>query len=103
MPNSNHYTTKVKKQIQKTIAVSLLPLVSKVIEKVIHNQTEIFLNKNKILYKYQSGFRKSFSTNSCLTLLTDKINKGFESGKYMGLILLDLQKAFHTIDHEILL
>ena len=36
--------------------VSLLPLVSKVIEKVIHNQTKTFLNKNKILYKYQSGF-----------------------------------------------
>ena len=83
--------------------VSLLPLVSKVIETFIHNQTEIFLNKNKILYKYQSGFRKSFSTNSCLTLLTDKINKGFESGKYTGLILIDLQKAFDTIDHEILL
>ena len=83
--------------------VSLLPLVSKVIEKVIHNQTEIFLNKNKILYKYQSGFRKSFSTNSCLTLSTDKINKGFQSRKYTGLILIDLQKAFDTIDHEILL
>ena len=79
--------------------VSLLPLVSKVIEKVIHNQTKTFLNKNKILYKYQSGFWESFSTNSCLTLLTDKINKGFESGKYTGLILIDLQKAFDTIDH----
>ena len=67
--------------------ISLLLLVSKVIEKVIQNQTEIFLSKNKILYKYHSGFRKSFSTNSCLTLLTDKINKGFESGKYTGLIL----------------
>ena len=44
--------------------VSLLPLVSKVIKKVIHNQTEIFLNKNKILCKCQSGFRKSFSTNT---------------------------------------
>ena len=83
--------------------VLLLPLVSKVIEKVIHNQTKILLSKNYILYKYQSGFRKSFSTNSCLTLLTDKINKGFESGKYTGLILIDLQKAFDTIDHEILL
>ena len=40
--------------------VSLLPLVSKVIEKVIHIQTEILLNKNKILCKYQFGFRKSF-------------------------------------------
>ena len=69
--------------------VLLLPLFPLVIEKVIHNQTEILLNKNKILYKYQSGFRKSFSTNSCLTLLTDKINKGFESGKYKGLIVID--------------
>ena len=74
--------------------VSLLPLVLKVIEKFVHNQTEIFLNKNKILYKSQSGFRKSFSMNSCLTLLTDKINKGFESGKYTGLILIDLKKLF---------
>ena len=80
-----------------------MPLVLKVIEKAIHNQNKIFLNKNKVLYKYQSGFRKSFSTNSCLTLLTDKINKGFESGKYTGLILIDLQKAFDTIDHEIFL
>ena len=83
--------------------VSLLPLISKVIKKVIHNQTEIFLSKNKILYKYQLGFRKSFSTNSCLTVLTDKINKGFESGKYTDLIFIDLQKAFDTTDYEILL
>ena len=83
--------------------VSLLPLNSKVIEEVIHNQTEHFLSKDKTFYKYQSGFRKAFSTNSCLTLLTGKINKGFESGKYTGLILTDLQKAFDTIHHEILL
>ena len=52
-------------------------------------------------YKYELGFWKSFSTNSCLALLTDKINKSFESGKYTGLILIDLHKAFDTIDHEI--
>ena len=82
--------------------VLLLPLVSKVIEKVIHNKTEIFLSKNKILYKYQSGFQKSFSTKCCLTLLTDKINKGFECGKYTGLISIDLQKAwfeYHGLNH----
>ena len=61
--------------------VSFLALASKVIEKVIYNQTKIFLNKKKILYKYQSGFRKSFSTNSCLTLLTDKINKVLNLGR----------------------
>ena len=99
----NHYIREGPKQIQKAIAQFLLPLVSIAIEKVIHNQTENFLGKNKILYKYQSGFSKSFSTNSCLTLLTDKINKGFQFGKDTGLILIDLEKAFHTTDHEILL
>ena len=72
-----------------------------IIEK-LHNQTGNFLNKNRILYNYQSGFRKSFSTKSYLTLLTDKISKSFGSGKYMGLIVIDLQKAFSTIDHKIL-
>ena len=70
---------------------------------MIHNQTTIFLSKNKSSYKFQSGFLKSFSMNSCLTLLTDKVNKAFESGKYTGSILIDLQKGFDTIDHEILL
>ena len=37
-----------------------LPLISKVMEKFIYNQTRLFLDKNKILYKYKSGFRKSF-------------------------------------------
>ena len=36
-------------------------------------------------------------------MLTDKINKGFDSGKYTSLILIDLKKAFDIIDHEILL
>ena len=80
-----------------------MPLVSKVIEKVIHNQTEIFLNKNKTLDKCPSGFRKSFAKNSCLTLLTDKISKCFKSGRYTGIMLIDLKKAFEIIDYEILL
>ena len=36
--------------------ISLLPLISKIMEKVIHNQTQLFLDDNNILYKYQSGF-----------------------------------------------
>ena len=74
--------------------VSLLPLVSKVIEKVIQNQTKIFLNKNKILYKYQWGFQKSFSTNSCLTLLTGKINKRFWIWEVHGFNINWLKKSF---------
>ena len=79
------------------------PLVSKIIEKVIHDQTQHFLNKNDIIYRYQSGFRKSFSTDSCLSYLNNKIAAGIESGLYTGMILIDLQKAFETVNHDILL
>ena len=42
--------------------ISLLPLISKVVEKVIHDQTSTFLNSKSLLYTYQSGFRKKIST-----------------------------------------
>ena len=58
--------------------------------------------KHDILYEYQSRFRSKHSVNTCLTHLSNQILKGFESGKSTGMILIDLQKAFDTIDHEIL-
>ena len=73
------------------------------IEKVILNQTQNFLDTNMILYSYQSGFRKQYSTNTCLLHLTDKVRTGFEKGLLTGMVLIDLQKAFDTIDHGILL
>ena len=59
--------------------------------------------KHNILYKFQSGFRKNHSTNFCLCYLADKISKGLDTGLLTGVILIDLQKAFDTIDHNILL
>ena len=43
--------------------ISLLPLISKIFEKVIHDQTQNYITKNKILYALQSGFRSKYSTN----------------------------------------
>ena len=83
--------------------ISLLPLLSKVFERVALDQTEEFLSLNKILYDYQSGFRKNHSTDTCLSFLNDKILKGFDDGLVTGMILIDLQKAFDTINHDILL
>ena len=62
-----------------------------------------FITKKDIFYKFQSGFRKFHSTNSCLSYLQDKVSKGFDSGFLTGMILIDLQKAFNTIDHKILI
>ena len=58
----------------------LLPLLSKITERIIHDQTMNFLSDNNALYKYQSGFRKFHSTDTCLPYLHDKITKGFDSG-----------------------
>ena len=82
---------------------SLLPLISKVIEKVIHNQTSTFLNCRNLVYNYQSGFHKNHSTDFCLSFLSAKILKGFDQGLITGMILIDLQKAVDTIDNDILL
>ena len=82
--------------------ISLLPILSKVFERVVHDQTQAFLEGNKLFYEFQSGFRKNHSTNFCLSYLNDKITRGFDSGQYTGMILIDLQKAFDTIDYSIL-
>ena len=55
------------------------------------------------IYNYQPGFRANHSTNLCLPFLTDKVLKGLDEDFLTGMVLIKLQKAFDTIDHEILL
>ena len=62
-----------------------------------------YLTENNFLSRYQSGFRKNNSTDTSLSYLVDKILTGFDSGLLAGMILIDLQKAIDTINHEILL
>ena len=67
---------------------------------MIHDQTQAFLDENEILYRFKLGFRKHFSTDSCLSYLHNKITTGFEPNLHTGMILIDFQKAFDTINHE---
>ena len=85
--------------------ISLLPLISKLIEKAIHIQKQDYQDKNGLIYKFQSGFRfrKIFSSDSCLVQLTDNKIKGMDNGQHTGMILIDLQKALDTLDHDVLL
>ena len=64
--------------------ISHLPIVSKIIEKVIQDKTMNYLTKNNILYRHQSVFRKNHSTGTSLAYLTDKILTGFDSGLLTG-------------------
>ena len=83
--------------------ISLLPILSKVIEKVVYEQTAKFSNDNNIFYNYQSGFRNNHSTYLSLSFFNDKILKGFDNVVYTGMILTELQEAFYTINQKILL
>ena len=83
--------------------ISLLPLVSKIIEKSIHFQIEDYLNRRKLIYMYQSGFRTNHSTDLCLAQLIDFVATGMDKQMDTSMILVDLQKAFDTLDHEVLL
>ena len=83
--------------------ILLLPLILKIFGKIVHDQMIDYLAEYNILYKCQSGFRTKHSTDLCLSYLNDKILKGFDNGLFTGMILIDLQKAFDTIDHNILL
>ena len=78
-------------------------MISKVFERVVYDQIEAYLDPEKLLYKFQSGFRSRFSTDTCLIHLTELIKFQMDSSYYFGMVLLDLQKAFDTLHHNILL
>ena len=82
--------------------VSVLSVVSKILERAVYTQLEDYLVKKKILFDFQSGFRSNFSTDSCLTYFTDYIKTQTSKGLYTGMLMLDPQKAFDTVDHDIL-
>ena len=83
--------------------VSLLPILSKIFEKVVFIQVYDYFTENDLLYKSQYGFRKLHSTELAALEFTDKIVANLEQGKLPLAIFLDLSKAFDTIDHNILL
>ena len=66
-------------------------------------QLSDYLSENSLLYEFQSGFRSSYSTDTYLIHLTDYIKLENDKGNFTGMVLLDLQKAFDTVDHTILL
>ena len=82
--------------------VSILVVISKILEKSVYIQLEKYLVDNKLLYNFQSGFRTAHSTDTCLIHLLDHIKTQSSKGLYTGMIMLDLQKAFDTVDHFIL-
>lgn len=83
--------------------ISLLSIFSKLLEKVMHKRLYSYLQGNNILYRYQFGFRKNHSTALALIDVVDSMYRHLDNNETVIGLYLDLQKAFDTVNHKILL
>ena len=83
--------------------ISLLSNLNKIFEKLMYKRIYAFLEKYNILYDLQFGFRAKHSTTHALISITEKFRSALDSGKVTCGIFIDLQKAFDTVNQEILL
>ena len=83
--------------------ISVLPVLARIFDKIIYNQLYDYLDKNKLLFPNQSGFKALHSTVTCLLNNTDDWYVNMDDGKYTANIFIDLKEAFDTVDHDILL
>ena len=81
--------------------ISLLPVLSKVNERLAHRQFVTFLDNNNKLSQFQSGNRKYHSTETALLSVTDDLLKAMDEKKISILVLMDMSKAFDSINHVI--
>ena len=83
--------------------ISLLPVLSKILEKIVANQLTEYLESNNLISNSQHGFRPKLSTQTALLKVSDKIFDNIDKKKISLLLLIDLSKAFDSMNHKILL
>ncbi|CAB4042484.1 Hypothetical predicted protein, partial [Paramuricea clavata] len=83
--------------------ISILPTLSKILEREVHKQLSTYLEALNLISGSQFGFRKKYSCPMAITLISDTIRKNSEAGLLTGAVFLDVQKAFDTVSHPKLL
>ena len=83
--------------------ISLLSNIDKIFEKLVHSRVTSFLNANNLIFNKQFGFRSKHSTTHTLITITERIRTALDKGEFSCGVFIDLQKAFDTVDHQILL
>ena len=83
--------------------ISTLSTFSQIFEKCIYNQLINYIEKRKIIFQFQFGFRKGHSTAQAITEITNTLRKAIDNNLYTCGIFLDFSKAFDTVNHAILL
>ena len=83
--------------------ISLLSNIEKILEKLKCKRLHTFLNNNNIIYNIQFRFRRQYTTSHALVNITENIRKALDDGNMGCSVFIDIQKAFDTVDHQILL
>ena len=83
--------------------IFLLSNIEKILEKLMYKRLYTFLDKKNVIYDLQFGFRQQYSTSHALINITENIRKALDDGDIVCGVFVDLQKAFDTVDHQILL
>lgn len=82
--------------------ISILPLFSKIFERLIYARMSSFVEKHCILNPRQFGFRSGISTIDALSLIASKIQSALNEGERSILLCIDIRKAFDSVKHLIL-
>ena len=85
------------------LPIPLLSNIEKILEKLMYNRLYTFLDYNNFVYDLQFGFRQQYSTSHALIIITENIRKALDDGNIGYGVFVNLQKAFDTVDHQILL
>ena len=83
--------------------ISNLPVLAKLLERIVAKQLVAYLNVHGLLPRLQSAYRSRHSTETALLKVTSDILSALDNGDLAALALLDLSAAFDTVDHDILL
>ncbi|XP_025269746.1 uncharacterized protein LOC112639559 [Camponotus floridanus] len=83
--------------------INMLSIFEKVLELIVKEQLEMYLEINDIITEHQSGFRKYYSCETAIQTVIDEWKLIVSDKKMVGVIFVDLKRAFETIDRERLL
>lgn len=83
--------------------ISILPCLSKVLERILKDQLQSFVLDHNLLFEFQSGFRPKHSTNTALLKIVDDFTRALAKNKVTIAVFLDFKSAFDIVDYEVLI